>query len=57
MRVEIKRVTGYVPKIFVRGWKILNSSLEFVLNTEEAEAVRHGSVENITEKSLSVSNV
>jgi hypothetical protein len=57
LHFQINGVRGYVPKEFVREYKILKSSLEFVVNTEEAEGVRNGSVENVTDKSHSVSSV
>jgi hypothetical protein len=41
----------------VREYKILKSSLKFIVDTEEAEGIRHGSVENATDKSHDVSSV
>jgi hypothetical protein len=54
---EIKEERGYVHKNFVIERKILKISLEFVVNIEEAEGIRYGSVEYVTDKSLKVSNV
>jgi hypothetical protein len=54
---QINGVRGYVPKKFVREYRILQSSLKFVVDTEEAEGIRHGSVNNATDKSHDVSSV
>lgn len=49
---KIKGRRGYVPRGLVREYKVLKSSLEFVVNTEESENVRDSSVERVKDKSL-----
>jgi len=52
LHFQIKGKRGYVPRGFVKEYKILKSSLEFLVNTEESENVRSSSWERVTDKSL-----
>jgi hypothetical protein len=52
LNFQIKGRRGYVPSGLVREYKVLKSSLEFVVNTEESENIRDGSWERVTDNSL-----
>jgi len=52
LHFQIKGKRGYVPSGLVREYKVLKSSLEFIVNTEESENVRDSSQERVTDKSL-----
>lgn len=52
MHFQIKGKRGYVPSGLVREYKVLKSSLEFLVNTEESENVSDSSQERVTDKSL-----
>lgn len=52
LHFQIKGKRGYVPSDFVREYKVLKSSLEFLVSTEESENVRDSSQERVTDKSL-----
>lgn len=52
LHFQIKGKRGYVPSGLVREYKVLKSSLEFLVNTEESENVRDSSWERVADKSL-----
>lgn len=52
LHFQIKGKRGYVPSGFVKEYKILKNSLEFLVNTEESENVRGSSWERVTDESL-----
>lgn len=52
LHFQIKGKRGYVPRGLVREYKVLKSSLEFLVNTEESENVRDSLRERVTDKSL-----
>jgi len=52
LHFQIKGKRGYVPSGLVREYKVLKSSLEFLVNTEESENVRDSLQERVIDKSL-----
>jgi hypothetical protein len=52
LHFQINGKRGYVPHGLVREYKVLKSSLEFVVSTEESENVTNSSVERATSNSL-----